>query len=101
MSFLKICQICDTIAPVAPSTVPTNGTVYVEDVWGQVSVDNTPIFPLDVICEVFDWGTSRNFINSGALVSQQFVSVTVPDASTTIRIHCYNILKATYPNILL
>jgi hypothetical protein len=101
MTFLKICQICDTIAPVSPEINPTNGTVYVEDEWGQVSVDNSPTFPLDVQCEVFDWGTSRNFINSGTLISQDFVNVTVPDASTTIRIHCYNILKATYPNILL
>ena len=101
MSFLKLCGIADTIAAVPPATQPTNGTIYYEDVWGQVNVSNSPTFPLDCVCEVFDWGTERNFLISGPLVSQEFVNVTVPDDTTTIRIHCYNILKADYPHIIL
>lgn len=97
MSYIKIGQIADLISG-TPNIV---GSIYLEDENQNITISNSPIFPLQVTVEVIDWGAQSSQQIHGSIVSFTPVTLTIPDTSASIRQSCYNQLIVTYPTLIL
>lgn len=81
----------------------TMGAVYLEDQYGFVINNNSPVLPLDVNVEVLDFVDEYQWSISGSLVEGGFhpETATVPDASVSIRQHVYNQMVLLYPGLVI
>lgn len=98
--FLKLCQILYQGALDAEGR-PTK-VFYQEDADGNVIV-NEPVFPITFECEVINFVSEDAFKTRGAITAFESVNVTLAAApgTGTVRQAIYEILKPTYPTLVI